>query len=134
MNGLRTTATLAHAIPGLAVRLRHGDRMLLTSCRPPAPEGEGEWLAPCAFRATVGAALQHVRAGRTIGVLGLEPGVDPGVELGGCSGTTIHAGGVVAAVHGRRFVHAFATLLAPAKYGPSWKGARILSSLFTTTR
>ncbi len=115
MNGLRTTATLAHAMPGLAVRLRHGDRTLLTSCRPPAPAGEGEWLPPCAFRATVGAALDHVRAGRTIGVLGLDPGVDPRVELGGCCGTTIHTGGIVAAVHGQRFVHAFATLLAPAR-------------------
>ncbi len=115
MNGLRTAATLAHAIPGLAVRLRHGDRTLLTSCRPPAPAGEGEWLPPCAFRATVGAALDHVRAGRTIGVLGLEPGVDPRVELGGAGGTTIHTGGIVSAVHEHRFVHAFATLLAPGK-------------------
>lgn len=117
MNGLRTTATLAHAMPGLTVRLRHGDRTLLTSCRPPAPAGEeeGEWLPPCAFRATVGAALDHVLAGRIIGVLGLDPGVDPHVELGGCRGTTIHTGGIVSAVHERRLVHAFATLLAPAK-------------------
>lgn len=115
MNGLRTAATLAHAMPGVAVRLRHDDRTLLTSCRPPAPAGDGEWLPPCAFRATVGAALDHIRAGRTIGVLGLAPGIDPRVELGGGCGTKIHTGGIVSAVHEQRFVHAFATLLAPAK-------------------
>lgn len=115
MNVLRTTASLAHAVPGVAVRISHDDTTLLTSCPPPAPGGEGEWLPLCAFRATVGAALQHLRAGRTIGILGLAPGVDPRVELGGRGGTVIHPGGVVAALHGHRFIHAFATLLAPAK-------------------
>jgi hypothetical protein len=111
LNVLRLAATLVHALPGLAVRLRRDECTLLTACHPPVPLGGGRWMAPCPFRLAVGATLAHRQAGRTVGVLGLPPGIDPSVEIGARGAAAVHAGGVASALHANRFVHAFASLL-----------------------
>jgi len=88
---MRRTATLLHAAPGLRARLMHDDRPLLDVLRPrhPGDAPAGRWLTPCAFRVAVGRAVEAVRAGKALAVLGLEAGVDPTVDLGAAPGTLL---------------------------------------------
>ena len=92
---LRRTATLVHAVPGLRVRLRHDGNALLEVLRPahPVVAPPGRWITPCSFRLAVGRAVGASLDGRTPAVLGLEPGVDPAVELG-VTGGRLLAGGI----------------------------------------
>jgi hypothetical protein len=91
---LRRTATLAHGVPGLRVRLRHRGATLLEVLRPDdggaAPAGR--WVSPCTFRVAVGRAVRAARDGRTLVVLGLEPGEDPAVDVGAPRGRLLHGG------------------------------------------
>lgn len=91
---LRRTATLAHAVPGLRVRLRHDGRALLEVLRPahPVVAPSGRWLTPCAFRVAVGRAVRASQEGRTLAVLGLEAGVDPAVDVCATSGALLPGG------------------------------------------
>jgi hypothetical protein len=93
---MRRTATLLHAAPGLRARITHDGRPLLDVVRPrhPGDAPSGRWMTPCAFRVSVGRAVDAVRAGKSLAVLGLEAGVDPAVELGASSGTLL-PGGIV---------------------------------------
>jgi hypothetical protein len=91
---LRRTAALVHAVPGLRARLRHGDTLLLEVLRPvhPGSAPTGRWLTPCSFRVAVGRALEAVRDGRTLAVLGLAAGDDPAVDLCSTNGTLLSGG------------------------------------------
>jgi hypothetical protein len=91
---LRRTATLAHAVPGLRVRLRHDGSALLEVLRPahPVVAPSGRWLTPCAFRMAVGRAVRAAHDGRTLAVLGLDPGVDPAVDIGAVTGRLLPGG------------------------------------------
>jgi hypothetical protein len=93
---MRRAATLLHATPGLHARFTHDDRVLLDVLRPrhPGDAPAGRWLTPCAFRVAVGRAVESVRAGKALAVLGLDSGVDPALELGAASGT-LRPGGIV---------------------------------------
>jgi hypothetical protein len=91
---LRRTATLAHAVPGLRVRLRHDGITLLEVLRPahPVVAPPGRWLTPCGFRMAVGRALQAAQEGRTLAVLGLPAGVDPAVDVAATCGELLPGG------------------------------------------
>jgi hypothetical protein len=91
---LRRTATLAHAVPGIRVRLRHDGMTLLEVLRPahPVVAPSGRWLTPCAFRVAIGRAVRAAHEGRTLAVLGLGPGVDPAVDIGATNGVLLPGG------------------------------------------
>ena len=91
---LRRTATLAHAVPGIRVRLRHDGTALLEVLRPahPVVAPSGRWLTPCAFRMAVGRAVRAHHDGRTLAVLGLGAGVDPAVDVCAPNGTLLPGG------------------------------------------
>jgi hypothetical protein len=112
---LRRSATLAHSLPQVALRLRSGERTLLDVCRPPgAPEG-GRWIPPCAFRAAIGEAHARSGSGARFGCLGLPCGVDPAVDVGVAGTTVLHPGGIVGCDVAEQRVVAFATLLDEAR-------------------
>ena len=91
---MRRTAALVHAVPGLQARVRHGDALLLEVLRPvhPGAAPNGRWLTPCSFRVAVGRAVDAVREGRTLAVLGLEAGDDPAVDLCATNGALLCGG------------------------------------------
>jgi hypothetical protein len=113
---MRRTAAIVHAVPGLQARLRHGDTLLLEVLRPvhPGAVPNGRWLTPCAFRVAVGRALDAVREGRTLAVLGLDAGDDPAVDLCNTNGALL-CGGIarMAIQDGSELV--FATTLHPER-------------------
>jgi hypothetical protein len=112
---LRRSATLAHSLPQVALRLRADGRVLLDVCRPPgAPEG-GRWIPPCAFRAAIGEAHARAGGGSRFGCLGLPCGVDPAVDVGVAGTTVLHPGGIVGCDVADQRVVAFATLLDEAR-------------------
>jgi hypothetical protein len=110
---MRRAATLAHAVPGVRVRLRHDGRALLEVLRPahPVVAPPGRWITPCTFRQAVGRAVQAAREGRTLAVLGLEHGVDPAVDIGAPEGQLI--GGLVCVPTTSGSELAFATTAPP---------------------
>jgi hypothetical protein len=111
---LRRTATLAHAVPGLRVRLRHDGSALLEVLRPahPVVAPSGRWLTPCAFRVAVGRAVRAQRDGRVLAVLGLPAGVDPAVDVAATSGALL-PGGIAQVPTGTGIEIAFATTVRP---------------------
>jgi hypothetical protein len=115
---LRRTATLAHAVPGLRVRLRHDGSALLEVLRPahPVVAPTGRWLTPCAFRVAVGRAVAAAHAGRTLAVLGLEPGTDPAVDIGAVTGRLL-PGAIALVPAGASHELAFATTVDAALVG-----------------
>jgi hypothetical protein len=112
---LRRSATLAHSLPQVALRLRGDGRTLIDVCRPPgAPEG-GRWIPPCAFRAAIGEAHARSGSGSRFGCLGLPCGVDPAVDVGVAGTTVLHPGGIIGCDVAEERVVVFATLLDEAR-------------------
>lgn len=111
---LRRTAALAHAVPGLRVRLRHDGTALLEVLRPahPVVAPSGRWLTPCAFRVAVGRAIRASRDGRTLAVLGLPSGTDPAVDLCATNGALL-PGGIAQIPTGLGSELAFTTTVRP---------------------
>jgi hypothetical protein len=112
---LRRSATLAHSLPQVALRLRGGGRTLLDVCRPHGAPPEGRWIPPCAFRAAIGEAHARSGSGARFGCLGLPCGVDPAVDVGVAGTTVLHPGGIVGCDVAEQRVVAFATLLVEAR-------------------
>lgn len=109
MAAMRRAATLVHALPGVRVRLRVGDRLLLEVTRPPLPEGPA--IGPCVFRAAVARAHEQHKAGVRLGFVGLPEGCDPEVDVGVPAGGGALPGGIYRVPIGGAWVHAFATTL-----------------------
>lgn len=117
MNGsllvaMRLTATIAHALPDVRLRLRDGDRTLLEVVRTDAP-ADGV-VTPCAFRAAVARAHRLLEAGERLRFLGLGEGEAPAIDVAVAPGGAIHAGGLYVVPHADGHLHAFATTLEPA--------------------
>lgn len=113
MAALRLAATVAHCLPGVRLRVRDGDRTLLTVARPPFDDEAV--VGPCVFRRVVGRAHEQLKAGTCLSFMGLAPGVDPAVDTGVRAGDAILPGGIHRVRAGDGIVHAFATTL-PARH------------------
>jgi len=109
MTSLRVAATLAHVLPGLGARIRHGDRVILevdsgglhgASAHPassPAAEpftSAVRRIAPGGFRCAVAHAHRRRIEGEQLRFLDLEPGCDPVVDIRVPRGGTGRAGGI----------------------------------------
>lgn len=117
MRALRLSATLAHAVPALRVRLRHGGRAHVevaaghgSPSAPTAAEGPGVLrLSPCQYRTAVAKGWAMQGRGRPIRLLDL-PG-DPAVDLGVPPGGATLASGIHRVPFGGRHLFVSATTL-----------------------
>jgi hypothetical protein len=112
MRALRTMSTLAHVLPDIRLRLRHGDRLLAEVGHPgPADPGAARRLSPCQLRQAVAEAWRQRRAGRRVALLGLPLDADPTIEVGVAAHACVLAGGVIRVGQAARWVYAFAASL-----------------------
>jgi hypothetical protein len=115
---LRLAATVAHALPGVRLRLRHGGRIVLEVGRspsvPPLPGGMG----PCAFRMAVGRAHEQLQEGTRLAFFGMAEGCAPAIDVGVGEGDRVYPGGLYRVAVGDMQVHAFVTTLAPKACRP----------------
>lgn len=113
---LRVAATLAHAVPRLRVRVRHGSDVLV-EVRSAATQAEGHdeaaplVLTPCAFRGAVVQAWHEHQAGRRLSFLGMPAGAVPAIDVGTPPGGTARPGGLYRVPLEDRWLWAFATTL-----------------------
>lgn len=112
MTVLRVAATVVHALPGVRVRLLHGERALLTVARP--CDADGPAIGPCAFRATVARAHRELQAGGTVVLGDLPVGAEPAIEVAIRNGDVLPSG-VYRVVVGDTTVHGFVTTLPPRR-------------------
>jgi hypothetical protein len=108
---LRLVATAAHVLPGLRLRLRHGDRIVLDVAR--SPLADGRWITPCAFRGAVAEAHRQLELGVRLRFLELAEGSSPTIEVGVAPGDRVLPGGIYRVGVADVVVHAFATTLEP---------------------
>jgi hypothetical protein len=81
-DSLRMAATLALAVPSLAVRITAPMHPCIEVSWFPRPSPAGvRQLPPCLFRRCVGCAHHRRQAGEPVTFLGLPDGMDPQVEL-----------------------------------------------------
>lgn len=111
MVALRIAATLAHALPGLRVRIRDGHRTLVEIAHP--AHATGPAIGPCAFRMAVARAHEEIKAGARLAFMGLPAGAEPAVDIGVRSGDQSLPGGICRLSVGDQTVHGFATTLSP---------------------
>lgn len=110
---LRLAAALAHGLPGVRVRVRDADRLLVEAAWDLDPRCDLDGthhLRPCGFRHAVAVAWESLRHGRPTGTtppLGNEPDVELVLE----HGTVTHPGGICALRCGGRRVRVLATTL-----------------------
>lgn len=105
---LRRSAALAHALPGMAVSLRDGERLLVTVSRD--PDRSRRHLSPCQYRCAVAWALNEQRAGRSVGIAGCTG--PAAIDCAVAAPASILAGGVVRSRVGPRVVWATTATLA----------------------
>jgi hypothetical protein len=108
---MRRAATLVHALPGLRLRLRYQDEVVLAVTRPPLPDGPA--VTPCAFRNAVARAHVQLQEGQRLRFLGLPEGVAPALEVGTGPGDRCHPGGLYEVRVAGATVHAFVSVLRP---------------------
>jgi hypothetical protein len=108
---MRLTATLAHALPGIRLRLRDGDTTLLDVQR--SSMSAGAAVTPCAFRNAVARAHRQLEEGLRLRFLGLPEDAAPSIEVGVRPGDAAYPSGIYRVATGDVQVHAFATTLAP---------------------
>lgn len=119
MRALRVSATLAHAVPALRVRLRDGEDLHvevgsfadadLGSTGQPGREAPRLRLSPCQFRMAVAKGWSMQEDGRPIRMLDL-PG-DPAVDVGVPPGGATLAAGIQRVPFGGRHLFVAATTL-----------------------
>lgn len=110
---LRIAATLAHALPGVSIRLRDGQRTLLVVAD--AADASGQAIGPCAFRMAVARAHEHIKSGARLAFMDLPEGVEPAVDVGVRTGDRALPGGIYRVSVGDRTIHGFATTLPPRR-------------------
>lgn len=106
---MRLAATVAHALPGVRLRLRDGERTLVEVARSPVPAEQV--ISPCAFRNAVSRAHCQLGAGHRLRFLGLDEGVAPAIDIAVASSDRIQPGGLYRVAVGGAQIHAFATTL-----------------------
>lgn len=122
MTTLRVAATLGHVLPGVGVRVRHGDQLLLEvvphragGCVADDRSGAGVVrTTPVAFRGAVARAHERRRAGEALRFLTLGPGCEPAVEVGVPADGVARPGDIYRVPVGGRWLWATATTLGAA--------------------
>ena len=114
MRALRVSATMAHAVPALRVRLRDEAGTRVEVAADPAglavADGPGSVrLTPCQYRTAVGRAWQMHGDGRPVRLLDLQS--DPAVDIGVPPGGATLASGVHRVPFGGRHLYVSATTL-----------------------
>jgi hypothetical protein len=106
---LRVGATLAHALPGVRLRLRGPDGRTLLAVAGERPDSTV--VAPCVFRAAVARAHRRAADGARLTFLGLPLGHDPALDVGVPPGGRAFTAGLLAVPIGGAgsAVQAFAT-------------------------
>lgn len=130
MRALRVSATLAHAVPALRVRLRDGEDLHVEvgsfvegDLEPVMRAGPGAprlRLSPCQYRMAVAKGWSMQEDGRPIRMLDL-PG-DPAVDIGVPSGGATLASGIQRVPFGGRHLFVAATTLSAAAVTDSVDG------------
>lgn len=110
LDRLRLSASIAVAVPQVAVAIRVGDEICLEVRRAPAPGTAHRVVAPCAFHRAVASALSMRRAGERIAMRGVPAGTEPSIDWGVAPGARLLAGGVVRVQDGHAWHHAGAVL------------------------
>lgn len=113
IDALRRSALLAASLPGIRIRLTHGDETLAVV------HGTGGrrvvdgvlHLGTGAFRQAVGDAWRHQEAGGRVAMLGLPEDVEPDIHLGVGACGTVRPGNVLVVRQAGAWVYAFATTL-----------------------
>ena len=108
---LRRAAAMAHTVGAISLRLTAGREHIVDVV--PAPDRPGRSIDPCGFRMAVARAWADHRAGREIGLIGLERPDDLDIAWSVAQpGTHLGFGSVRAPCAGR-MVWAFASVLTP---------------------
>lgn len=110
---MRIAATLAHALPSLRLRIRHGDTTLVEVAHPAVATGPA--IGACAFRRAVAGAHEQAKAGVRLSFMGLAADEEPAIDIGVRAGDATLPGGIVRVEVGGTTVHGFATTL-PARH------------------
>jgi hypothetical protein len=115
MDALRVGATLAHALPGVQLRLRDHERGTLLEVAGDGPGETTRRVAPCAFRSAVARAHRRIAEGVRMTFLGLPLGHDPVLDVGVPPGGRAFGAGMLAVpiAGAASAVQAFATTLSP---------------------
>jgi hypothetical protein len=115
MAALRIGATLAHALPGVRLRLGDRERGALLEVAGDGPCDATRRVTPCAFRAAVARAHRRTAEGVRMTFLGLPLGHDPVVAVGVPPGGKAFGAGMLAVpiAGAASAVQAFATTLSP---------------------
>ena len=111
MASLRIAATVAHALPGIRVRLRREGATVLEVTDP--CDAAGPALGPCAFRVAVARAYGQMKSGARLGFMGLPDGTEPAVDIAVRAGDRVLPGGIYRVAIGDQTVVGFATTLSP---------------------
>src|SRR5687768_11046720 len=85
MIALRTSATLAYALPSVRLRIRCAGRVMVEVRRPPFADRSTDQppvVASCAFRRAVASGHERWTAGERLSFLGLPRGCTPTIEVG----------------------------------------------------
>lgn len=108
---LRLAATVAHALPGVGLRLRNGNRTVLEVTR--APSCAPGTMSPCAFRMTIAGAHRPTHATARLGSLTFMCGEDLALDIRVSGRDRIWPSSTYRIAIGDGHVHGFATTLAP---------------------
>lgn len=108
---LRLAATVAHALPGVGLRIRNGTRTVLEVTS--APSSPPEKMSPCAFRMTVAGAHQLAHTTPWSTPIRFLCGEDLALDIRVSSGDRIWPSSTYRIGIGGGYVHGFATTLAP---------------------
>ena len=109
LGALRVAATLAHTLPGLALRVEAGGRHLLAVGRSGDDGSGGPRCTPCGFRTAVGRAHRRHRAGERLAFLDLPEGTEPDLLADLPEGGAVRPGGLHRVPSSGRWLWAFAT-------------------------
>jgi hypothetical protein len=105
---LRSGAAVAHAVPGVRLRVEGGGRLLIEVAHhvEPAPADDHRTMTPCAFRMAVVGARRHRQEGRRLQFIGLDADLDASVSYGvRPSSDLVLPGGMLRVRYHERWLH-----------------------------
>lgn len=109
MVALRHAAAIAHALPGVHLRIGSDTGTLLEVGSPCVVDGPA--MGPCAFRMAVARGHEMVKQGIEVGFLDLPPAADPHIQIALGPGGAALPGGIYRVTSGEVHLHAATTTL-----------------------